>query len=662
MMDIAAHEMTSPAPTMAFPPPGPPRPYVVFTVGERRVFTPRERLTTAEWAAKYRVVIGGNMPGRWMNEATPCAVGVMEALDDPTIREVYVRAAPQTIKTQAAINYLLRRTDQQPTTAMYVMPDEKKTKRIMKRRLLPSIRKTPRTAELLSPRADDTTAMDIQFVNGMNLFVAWASSPSAMSSDAVEVVILDEMDKFPPPQGAEPDAHSLADQRTNSFPYTYKIYGCSSPTDENGPITKAIKERADELRYYEAKCPICGEYQRMLWENISWGNTRDPREVLRRNPARYYCRACGMAWDDAVRDRAVRAGRWRAYREIKDGEWVAYDGEERPTVVAFHLPSWYVVPLARPVASFLRGVEDREALRTWVTQHCAEPFVETVTKKTDIIVLSRKTDYPSLIVPQDAVVLTSGIDMQKRGFWFVVRAWAEDLTSWLIQYGQLSSFHDIEDLLYRTIYRVHNSTETMRIWRAALDTGGGESPDGDWSRTEEAYEWLRSQPPGRVFGTKGASHKWSMQGKHIQVKRIDTLPSSGKLIPGGLELRIINTDAYKETIHWRLTRKEAEGETPAESQRFYVHAETDMAYVRQLLSEEQRKDRRGVTSWKKVFHHNHLLDCEILAAVCADSEWLPSLRMLAAHLKKRRGDAGEEASRNESKSNPVTRKKGWFKR
>jgi len=615
------------------PPSDPPRLAVIFTEGERKVFAPREKLSTAEWAAKYRIVVGGNMPGRWMNEATPCAVGVMDALDDPAIREVYVQAAPQTIKTQAAINYILRRTDQQPTTCMYTMPDEKKTKRIMKRRLLPTIRKTARIASLLSPRKDDTTGLDIQFINGMNLFVAWASSPSAMSSDAVEVVILDEMNKFAPPQGAEPDAQSLADQRTNSFPYTYKIYGCSSPTDEIGLITRALKERCDEVRHYEAKCPLCGEYQRMLWENIAWGNTREPREVLRSNLAKYHCSRCAMAWDDAMRDRAVR-----------DGRWVAENKVDRPSAVGFVLPSWYVVPLARPVAAFLRGLDDREALRTWVTQHCAEPFLETVVKKTDVTILSRKTDIPPLVVPAGAIALTSGIDMQKYGFWFVVRAWAEDLTSWLIQYGQLSTFADVETLLYRTSYRIQDSPETMGIWRAAIDTGGGQSEDGDWSRTEEAYEWLRSQPPGRVFGTKGASHKMAMQGKKIRITKIDTMPSSNKLIPGGLELRLINTDAYKEGLLWRLGRKDATGDTPAESQRFYVHAETGTDYVRQVLSEEQRRDRRGVKSWKKVYYMNHLLDCEILSAACADSEWLPSIRMLAAYMKRER--SSQEHQRN----------------
>jgi hypothetical protein len=31
-----------------------------------------------------------------------------------------------------------------------------------------------------------------------------------------------------------------------------------------------------------------------------------------------------------------------------------------------------------------------------------------------------------------------------------------------------------------------------------------------------------------------------------------------------------------------------------------------------------------------------LLDCEVIAAACADAEWLPSLQMMAGYLKQQR--------------------------
>jgi len=36
---------------------------------------------------------------------------------------------------------------------------------------------------------------------------------------------------------------------------------------------------------------------------------------------------------------------------------------------------------------------------------------------------------------------------------------------------------------------------------------------------------------------------------------------------------------------------------------------------------------------------NHLLDCEVYSAACADAEWIPSLQMMAQYLKNQRNPA-----------------------
>lgn len=613
---------------------------ITFTDGERRVFRIPERISTADWADKYRVVVDGGRKSPWRNALSPCAVGIMDALDAPYIREVYVQAAPQTVKTQAIFNYLMKRIDQEPTSCMIVMPDENLARRFFRRRLIPSIKATPRTAEIISPVMGDITRRSISFVNGMDISGAWAGSPAVLSSDAMEVVILDEMNKYPLPNNDEPNAFDMAKQRTNSFPYTYKIYGGSTPTGEHGLITEIIKKRADEVRHYFVKCPICGEEQRMIWENISWGDTRDPRKVIREKLARYNCKACGMSWDDDMRNRAVLA-------TMRNG-WRCESPIERPRVVAFKLPSWYALSMSEAVSAFLDGQDDPEKLKTWVTQHCAEEWIEKAIKKSENAVLQRQSIYPALIVPPDVVALTCGIDVQKRGFWFVVRGWTEDLTSWLVQYGYMTTWTDVETLIYSTDYRIHNTQNTMKIWRAGIDTGGGEVDESDWSRTEEVYQWLRQQPMGsaqRVFGIKGASHIRSLAAKRIKISRIDTLPGSQKQIPGGLELRLLDTSQYKGLIHFRLGRKEATEDTEAESQRFYVHQGVGIDYVKQLLSEEYRLGKGKKYEWKQTYYQNHLLDCEVIAASCADPEWLPSLQMIARHIKKKKESPAPQAAR-----------------
>jgi phage terminase large subunit GpA-like protein len=642
-----------------------------FTEGEKRVFRIPERISTADWAEKYRVVVDGGRKSPWRNELSPCAVGIMDALDAPFIREVYVQAAPQTVKTQAIFNYVLKRVDLEPTSAMFAMPDEKLQRRFFKRRLLPSIKSTPRTAALLSTVMGDVTRTSILFINGMDITGAWAGSSATMASDAMELVVADEVNKYPPAQNDEPNALDAIRQRTNSFPFTYKLYACSTPNNEQGIITHTIKESADVVMHYHVKCPICGEEQQMIWNNITWGDIRDPRKVLREKLARYNCKSCAMQWDDYMRDQAVLL----AFQTMKDKGWIADNRQcskcswtgsdndlknknecplckgqiveleeiKRPHAVAFKLASWYKKSMSVAAANFLHGQDDIDKLKAWVTQDCAEPWIDKAINKSENAVLQRQSIYPALVVPPDVIALTCGIDVQKYGFWFVVRGWAEDLTSWLIQYGYQESTtnlkEDIETLIYKTEYKIYNSQETMKIWRAGMDTGGGESADGIWSRTEEIYQALRQLGVGenrRVFGMKGASHR---DGKRIKISHRDTMPNSNKTIPGGLELRFIDTAQYKEIIHNRLSKKDSTDNIPAEKQRFYVHQGVGIDYVKQLLSEEYRMTKGKKWEWKKVYYQNHLLDCEVYSAACADAEWIPSLQMMAQYLKNQRNPA-----------------------
>ncbi len=605
---------------------------LVFTSGERRVFRAKERITTSQWAARHRVVTNGPMTGRWRNDVTPYLVGPMDCICEPFVRRIILMFAPQTGKTQVAFNFLCHMIDQDPGPAMYVGPDEKVTKRIARRRVIPMFKGTSRISELLGPGVSDTTTLAVNFTNGMDFMMAWATSAAELSSESIKYLIRDEIDKFPDFSGKEADPLALSEIRTNAYPFTKKIIDLSTPADESGYIGRAIEQDADELRRYHVVCPICQAPQVMHFGQFVWPKScSDPREIVRKRLAEYQCEKCGMFWDDHKRDMAVAKGAWQAEVPV-----------ERPLVVAFHLPSYPspFVSLSSVVAAYLRGLDDPGKRMVFITQHKAEVWKDDAIPKEESKVLEHKTDIPPLIVPQEAVVLTAGIDVQKTGFWFVVRAWAEDLTSWLIQYGFLSDWAGVEALLFQTAYRIQDSQNTMEIWRAGMDTGGGQTEDNIWTRTEEIYQWLRENGRGRVFGTKGASRP---QFQRVRPTVIDKLPRSNLIIPGGLEVRLIDTSAFKELVHFRLDRGvepilDPQGQKIGErvqTQRFFLHSETGKDYAAQLLAEELRKDRRGKRYWKRVHTANHYLDAECLAAACADSSWLPSVKMMAAHLRRK---------------------------
>lgn len=109
---------------------GLPAEAINFTDAEKRVFKAKENILVSQWAERHRVVEKGPAPGLWTNGLTPYLVDPMNAWNRPWIQKVFLCFAPQTGKTQVALNCLCYAADQAPGPAMYIMPDEKAGKRI----------------------------------------------------------------------------------------------------------------------------------------------------------------------------------------------------------------------------------------------------------------------------------------------------------------------------------------------------------------------------------------------------------------------------------------------------------------------------------------------------------------------------------------------------
>lgn len=328
-------------------PPYPP--VITFTEGERRVFRLRERdpatgkpLTVSQWASRYRMVIRGGKRVPWSNDIVPYAAMPMDCWTVPYIQKIILCWAPQTGKTNVGFNCLSYSIDQDPGPAMYVMPDEKVTKRISRRRIIPMFKGTPRLAQYLSPRSDDTSTLSVHFMNGMDLMMAWATSVAELASEEARYTIADETDKYPDSSAKEAGPLSLLDVRTITYRHTKKQLYFSTPSVAPSNIWQLMKNEADVVYAYEVPCPLCGRRQIMDFEHITWPESvHDPRIILRNKLARYSCDGCGMKWDDYMRDQAVRRGRWIPGRITEEDTWEPIDPPNRPIAVAFHLPSWY---------------------------------------------------------------------------------------------------------------------------------------------------------------------------------------------------------------------------------------------------------------------------------------------------------------------------------
>lgn len=619
---------------------------VSFSAAEKKILRKRKKVRVSEWAARHRVLTMSRIPGRWNNAVTPYLVGIMDAAQYPSVRVVSVQKCPQSGVTEAVHNFVGCAIDQDPGPVLYVFPDQDMAEENSRDRILPMIKSSKRLSRYLTKNRHDEAMIRINLAH-MPIYLGWATSPSRLGNKPIRYGIADECAKYRAPRSKETGALQLIDKRFTTYRDISKFFKISTPIHEKDEICKAMDE-AEVVFYQWVRCPLCGRDQRMVFERIKFFDCRDPKEMRRRSLARYECCRCGGHWDDYQRDKALAAAHWRAQKSEDEPmglELYAYLSARRPQNIAFHLPAWETtfVSMSESAAVFLESLTgDLDKRKEFQNQHAALPYVSVVTSPVETeFKAALVPDLAAQVVPDLAVALTCGIDCQKYGFYFLVRAWARDYTSWMIHYGKLATWEDVEQLLFSTTYPTADGSRHMAIARAAIDTGG--SKFNEQSMYEEAVFWIRKNGAGRgtrVWGIQGAS--WPQPNKIKVSKPFDKTPS-GKAIPGGLQILTLDTEQFKDALFFRL-QQAVEGRELAA----YLNAGTDENYFAHITAEEKRENEKGVLRWEKKTsgRRNDWLDCEVYAAAAADPEWPEGGVHLmvppAAAADKRAGSGGRQ--------------------
>ncbi|NCB23849.1 MAG: terminase, partial [Deltaproteobacteria bacterium] len=272
--------------------------------------------------------------------------------------------------------------------------------------------------------------------------------------------------------------------------------------------------------------------------------------------------------------------------------------------------------------------DDPKVKQQYYNDDLGRPYSPVVmeTDKEQLLKL-REMSLPPRTVPHGAVALTCGIDVQKRGFWYLVRAWMPSLASYVVDYGYVETWEAVENICFDTYYPVLGQNgedvgERMAIWRTAIDSGGTET-EGIYTRTEEVYMWVRQNGRGVVHACKGSSRAQSSPVRWVLRER---MPHNGKPIPGGLRLHLIDTNAIKNTDIGRLLNEDS-------TQPLRFHTGADDMLVSHLTAERQVRKGSALV-WECVSKQNHLLDCLMLSAACADASWTPSLPLYVLQLRR----------------------------
>ncbi len=633
---------------------------------ERKIFRKHKKIPVSKWCEQYRYVTMSVLPGKWKNNVTPYLAGIMDASFFASVRTVILCKAPQVGGTEAVLNCIGYAVDRDPGPALAIYPDELTARENSQDRIQPMLKTSPRLRSYMTGIDDDSSMLRISLQH-MPIYMAWARSAARLANKPIRYAVFDETDKYPDTAGKrETDPISLGEARTITYRHNRKIWKISTPTTENGNIWKALTTEAQVIFDYWVMCPACNFLQQMVFGQIKWAHqvqldekghahSEEPETIEAEKLAWYECPCCLVEWNDYDRDRAVRHGRWQ---DRKTGvDLMEYLKVRRPVKIGFHIPSWIspFVSLSGVAAAFLRGLSDINKFKDFYNKHRAEPWKLTVISKNEEQVLAARCDLPPQTVPEAAVALTAMVDVQKEGFWFTVRAWAPEMTNWLIHYGFLQAWEDVEKLLFETAYPIDETGRSLRIFRACVDTGGGKKYE-DMTMTEETYFWLlknRGRGGVAIWGTKGASS--SMPGMLNLGPPIMSTPG-GKKLPGALRILSIDTNKAKDQFHYRLGLA-SNPETRNLPGAAFLHSGTGPDYVAQVLAEEKQTQDKGGEEWVNRHNRpNHLFDCEIGTAACVEMEFPGGgLRLLAERLRRE-----EMAQPKDNGSKPQMARSKWM--
>ena len=492
-------------------------------------------LTVSKWADKNRMLTSKTaaIPGPWRTSITPYLKKIMDCLSVTSkIERVVFMKASQIGATEAGNNFMGYAIHHVPGPMLYVLPTVEAVKRASKQRISTMIEETPalrdRVAEPRTRNSSNTILMK-EFPGG-SLMMTGANSAVGLREMAARYLFLDEVDAYPLDVDGEGDPINLAIKRTQTFYGKRKIFIISTPTIKGISRIEREFQDTDQQKYY-VPCPHCSTKQPLNWSQIQWDDN-DP------TTAHYVCSEChGHIHEE---DKEIM---------LEQGEWVAEAESSNDKTIGFHLsalysPSqWY--PWSQAVKEYLASKDDPALLKTWVNTTLGETWDEPGTQVDSNMLYYRREEYKAE-VPNDAMVITAGVDVQGDRLEAEAVGWDEQKASWSIDYQIFWGDPDYDDVwlqLDEWLKKAwkHETGHRLYIQCACIDSGG--------HLTQRVYNFCKTRTKRRVFAIKGVGGMG---------RQIASSPSHKK---SGTEKRpvplfTIGVDTAKEVLYSRLLKTE----------------------------------------------------------------------------------------------------------
>lgn len=558
-----------------------------------------------EWADNHRYLSTKTSayPGRWNTDVVPYARMPMKCLSRSHPAEKIVLMWPsQSSKTEIILNAIGANMCYNPGPMMVVQPTIGMSKKFSKQRLKSLILDSPQVLKVFggkySTRDGSNTILEKEFPGGMLMLVG-SNAPSALASMPIRDVYADEVDRNAISAGNEGSPLQLAIQRTTNFP-DRKILITSTPTVKNKSVIEGEYQETNQCELH-LPCPHCEHYQMLIWDRL------DYKTHGVENPV-YKCENC----EEEIEEHNKR---WM----LKNHKWVPQNPDAPKNNWGFHFNA-LSIPFPNSswknlVAEWKAAQKDSMKLRVFVNTRLAQTWESRGETPDWEKIFLRRENYPLGAVPEKALVLTAGVDVQNDRLEVEVVGWGENLESWSVDYKTIQGDPAKEEVwekleeLRRTKYP-HELGNSLEISAMAVDSGYS---------TSNVYRYCRQHHPSRVMAVKG---KDNLSVPVSSPKKVD-YTQGGKTINNGAVLRTVGTEIIKSEIYgWLgLTYPEENEDGEIEFPFGWCHfPEYSQEYFKQLCAEKlvmTVSRGRSVFKFEKHRDRNEALDCRVYARAAA---------------------------------------------
>jgi phage terminase large subunit GpA-like protein len=548
-------------------------------------------LSVTQWADKYRRLSEESSaePGKYRSARTPYVKGIMDALNDPSVREVWWMKSAQVGATEILNNMVGYFIHWDASTIIVMHPTVDMGHAWSKDRLSPMIRDTPVLAAKVrigNTKDGSSTLLHKQFAGGA-LSIVGANSAASLASRPIRIVLCDEVDRYPASAGDEGDPVNLVKVRSTTF-WNRKFFAASTPTIKDVSRIEKGFLSGDQRRFL-VPCVHCGHKQALRWEQLDFRGEGTELEPV------YRCEECGGLHKEHHKAAMLNKGEWEAQSEFNG-------------VASFHINALYSPwkSWGSVVLDFLNAKRGGpEMIKTWKNTMLGETYEESgeVVSSEALAARAEVGSNPDAhIAPDEVLFATWGADVQGDRVEIHLIGWGDGEKAFCLDYVICNGSPDNPLTWQRVDDFLDAKWKTVSGRSVPVPVGGIDTGDGN---TQQAVlDWVRPRMGNRrgVLPFKGST---------VFNAEIYTPPRKLKRGETGTMPWMIGVSQAKLVIYDRLKLTD-----PDAAGYFHFPAHYDEIFFRSLTAEKlMTKYHKGFPKkeWHKIRERNEALDTTVYA-------------------------------------------------